>query len=402
MVEAVRRVVALQAQEPPSPYIALWNRIERFDPARLDSAFADHTVVKASLLRITLHAVTAEDYPSFHQAMVANLRASRLHDRRYTSTGLTAADADALVPHVVELAAEPRTPSEFEAMFADRLGDVPPARLWWAMRTFAPLVHAPTGQGWSFGPRTSFRAGPGTPPRPEPALALQRLIHRYLEGFGPASEADICQFLLQRRPPVREALAAMAGTLTTRSGPDGVSLHDVHGGAIPDEETPAPPRLLAMWDSVLLAYAERARIIPAEYRPLVIRRNGDVLPTLLVDGAVGGVWRPVDGGIEARSFHPLPDEVWDALAGEARSLLALLADRPPVYRRYARLVVDPPRWGDPDPPGVTRTPGSRRPPDVRDTPQIPAPEIATRGSQPERTDLWSDRPTVPTDPRCSG
>ena len=46
-VEAVRRVVAIQAQEPASPYVALWNRVARFDPAELDAAFACHAVIKS-------------------------------------------------------------------------------------------------------------------------------------------------------------------------------------------------------------------------------------------------------------------------------------------------------------------------------------------------------------------
>ncbi|CAM5273407.1 hypothetical protein SGRI78S_07340 [Streptomyces griseus subsp. griseus] len=92
---------------------------------------------------------------------------------------------------------------------------------------------------------------------------------------------------------------------------------------------------MAMWDSVLLAYADRGRVLPAAYRRIVIRANGDVLPTLLVDGYVAGVWRPVAGGIEATAFHPLPEESWEGLAAEARSLVAFLADREPeVYRRY--------------------------------------------------------------------
>jgi hypothetical protein len=92
---------------------------------------------------------------------------------------------------------------------------------------------------------------------------------------------------------------------------------------------------MAMWDSTLLAYADRSRLVPPEYRPLVLRRNGDVLPTLLVDGYVCGVWRPIDGGIEARAFHALPDDAWEGLATEAKDLLALLADREPAaYGRY--------------------------------------------------------------------
>ncbi len=91
-----------------------------------------------------------------------------------------------------------------------------------------------------------------------------------------------------------------------------------------------------MWDSTLLAYADRSRVIPPAYRRLVIRQNGNVLPTLLVDGYVAGVWRPVGDGIEATAFHRLPDEAWQGLAGEARQLVAFLADREPaVYRRYS-------------------------------------------------------------------
>jgi hypothetical protein len=91
-----------------------------------------------------------------------------------------------------------------------------------------------------------------------------------------------------------------------------------------------------MWDSVLLAYADRSRIIPPDYRRLVIHQNGDVLPTLLVDGFVAGVWRPVAGGIEATAFQRLDREAWTGLATEARALVAFLADRDPaVYRRYA-------------------------------------------------------------------
>jgi hypothetical protein len=90
-----------------------------------------------------------------------------------------------------------------------------------------------------------------------------------------------------------------------------------------------------MWDSTLLAHHDRGRVIPPDLRRLVTRNNGDVLPTLLVDGYVAGVWRPVEGGIEATAFHDLPGEAWEGLAAEARALGALLADREPnVYSRY--------------------------------------------------------------------
>jgi hypothetical protein len=335
VVEAVRRLVGVQAQEPASPYLALWNRLVDFDPAELDAAFAAHEVVKATLMRITLHAVVAEDYPAFHNAMRSALRASRLSDRRYTSTGLSTADADALLPHLLDVARRPSTGAEIETALTERLGREAPRRLWWALRTFAPLAHAPTGGPWSFGLRPSYVTAGMSPSTVDQAEAEGRLARRYLEGFGPASVADLARFATLYRSRARSALQAIEDELERYEGPDGTELFDVPGRSLPAEDVPAPPRLLPMWDSVLLAYDDRGRVIPPDYRKLVIRVNGDVLPTLLVDGYVAGVWRAVPDGIEATAFAPLPDEAWDKLESEARGLVALLAGRDPaVYRRY--------------------------------------------------------------------
>ncbi len=172
---------------------------------------------------------------------------------------------------------------------------------------------------------------------------MAQLVRRYLEAFGPASEADIARFAELARAPVRATLAAMANGLSRYTGPDGTLLHDVPDGAVPPEDTPAPPRLMAMWDSTLLVYEDRSRILPAVYQPLVIRSNGDTLPTILVDGHVAGVWRPTDGGIEITAFHQLDDAARAGLAGEAVSLIRFLAPRQPgVYGRYGRWWTDLP------------------------------------------------------------
>lgn len=335
VVDAVRRIVALQAQEAASPYLALWNRLVDFDPADLHAAFANREVVKASLMRITLHAVHAEDWPPFHNAMVSSLRASRLLDARFTSTGLTAADADAFLPHLAKFAVRPRTRVEIDEFVESRLGEGK-ERMWWALRTFAPLHHAPTGGPWSYAARSAFLAA-ATKLGPESVdESTQWLVLRYLQGFGPAMVQDMAQFTKLRRQVVARALQALAGKVAELEGPDGGKLFDVPGASLPAEDTVAPPRLLPMWESVLLAYSDRSRVLPEDYRPLVIKHNGDVLPTLLVDGYVAGVWRAVDGGIEATAFHRLDGEAWRGLATEAGALVEFLADRDPaVYRRYA-------------------------------------------------------------------
>ncbi|MFF0423615.1 winged helix DNA-binding domain-containing protein [Streptomyces sp. NPDC004520] len=338
VAEAVRRVVGLQAQHPGSPYVALWNRITDFDPDHLDKAVNGYELVRSTLMRLTLHLVHAKDYRAFREAMEPTLRGSRLHDPRFTKAGFTAADADALLPDLLAYAGSARTGAELkERLEAGRGGPVENV-VWRMIRQYAPLWHAPTGPPWSFGTAQAFVTATELPALRDPeasAAGLAVLLRRYLEGFGPASIPDMAQFTTAPRGLVREAVKALGDELERLEGPDGTVLYDVPGADRPGEDVPAPPRLMAMWDSVLLAYADRSRIIPPEYRKQVIRVNGDTLPTLLVDGYVAGVWRPVDGGIEASAFHPLTAGDWNGLAAEAASLGALLTGRDPrVYGRY--------------------------------------------------------------------
>ena len=165
VVDAVRRVTAL----------ALWNRVEGFDPARLDRAFTDQDIVKATLMRITLHAVAADDYPPFQRGMIRTLRASRLHDRRFKSTGLSIADADDLVLPLLDFIVEPRSRREIEEILESQLGDVPDRYIFWPLRTFAPLLHAPTGGPWSFATNApSYQAAPFDPDWDHQVTAVPR------------------------------------------------------------------------------------------------------------------------------------------------------------------------------------------------------------------------------------
>ncbi|MFE7512786.1 winged helix DNA-binding domain-containing protein [Streptomyces sp. NPDC057540] len=338
VAEAVRRVVGLQAQHPGSPYVALWNRIAGFDPADLDEAVGAFELVRSTLMRLTLHLVRAEDYRAFREGMEPTLRGSRLHDPRFTKAGFTAADADALLPGLLEYAASARTGAELREHIEKVRGGPVEAVVWRMVRQYAPLWHAPTGPPWSFGTAQAFVTAAEPPVLHDPeasAAGLAVLVRRYLEGFGPASVPDKAQFTTAPRGLVRAAVQTLEGELERLEGPDGTVLYDLPGAPRAGEDLSAPPRLLAMWDSVLLAYADRSRVIPPEYRRHVIRVNGDTLPALLVDGYVAGVWRPVGGGIEVSAFHPLSPADWEAVGVEAASLGRLLAARDPhVYRRY--------------------------------------------------------------------
>ncbi|MBU7598049.1 winged helix DNA-binding domain-containing protein [Streptomyces sp. P38-E01] len=357
--EAVVRLAGLQGQAPASPYLALWNRIVDLQPEAVDGLFARGTLVRATLMRMTLHVVHRADHPVFLQAMQGTLRA-RLGHERFRSSGVTSGQLDALLPQLLDHLAEPRTVAELQtwlsAHFTEGPADPPAGTAGpadseraseavrgalWAARLVAPLLRTTdSAEPWYF--RTagsvSYVASTARPDPDDEAAgdeALGALLLRYLGAYGPASVADAAQFLTVPRRRVRRVLTGLEDALVTRRGPGGEELFDVPDGELPDGELPAPPRLLGMWDNVLLAHADRSRLVPPEYRRVITRVNGDQLPTVLVDGRAAGVWRPTGHGVEVTAFHPLSEADWEGLAAEACRLDGFLADREPlVYRRW--------------------------------------------------------------------
>ena len=175
------------------------------------------------------------------------------------------------------------------------------------------------------------------------ATALERLVRRYLGAFGPATLADVAQWSgipVARIRPAVEAIES-AGDLRRFSGESGAKLIDLTGAPLPDEDVPAPPRLLPMWDSVVLAFADRSRVINDADRARVIARNGDALPVFLVDGVVAGRWWATADGTDTR----IELEPFGRLAARDRRALEALGDRlatfvaphePNVYSRFQR------------------------------------------------------------------
>lgn len=348
VIDAVRSVLALQAQEPAAPYVALWNRIDGFDATDLDRALADGAIVKASLLRFTLHVVDADDIGWVRAAMQSRVRDAGYYDI-LDDAGLVAGQVNDLLDRLSKVMAKPHDSTDIEEALSELVPDVDdPARLWSALRVVGGFRHAPTTDPWSFGRRPAFL--PCTRADDDESGAAAELVRRYLAAFGPATIADLSQFTILKRSVLKEVVGSMADVVAV-AGPDGSQLLDVHGGEPRSDVDLAtlPPRLLGMWDSVLLAYADRSRVIPDEHRPHVIRRNGDVLPTVLVGGLVRGVWRATDDGIEIRALESLDDATLDGLQDEARDLRRFVADREPdVFSRFGR-------WWDRLPDGPTIT-----------------------------------------------
>src|ERR1035441_8327768 len=63
--EAIGHLAGLQAQAPLAPYLGLWTRLAGFRHEHLKDLLTERSVVRAHLLRNTVHLVTAEDFVSF-------------------------------------------------------------------------------------------------------------------------------------------------------------------------------------------------------------------------------------------------------------------------------------------------------------------------------------------------
>ena len=346
-VAAIGRVVALQAQEPASPYLALWARVAGFDAAVLDAAIGARQVVKGTLMRVTLHTVTATDYPTFWAAHAPSFRRRRVLQLGLDSAGIGPEEIDDLVEQALAYADRPRTNQELTAHLTELGGSLDDRDWWWAIRGMTPFLHAAghtgTAPTWSYGRRPTHVGARSWVPMADvdPEAALDELVRRYLSAFGPANIGDLAQFTRLERSRLRASVERLRSTLRVFQDIDGRELFDVLDGLLPDPGTPAPVRYLPMWDSVLLAYQDRARLIPPAYKSRVIRTNGDVLPTFLVDGMVAGVWRAetVAGRTEIvrHPFGRVPRDVVAELDAEAEALARFVEPHDPeVYRRYRR------------------------------------------------------------------
>jgi hypothetical protein len=278
--QAVERLCAIQAQWPQSPYIGLWSRLIGFKKEQLTRALAHHRVVKTQLFRITLHITSARDYPYFFAVWGPAAR-----DR---TPGVAQETLEELSRRIRAVAIKrPITQDEVEELAAEAMG-----RFRWRTRTLTPLIHLPPGGTWSHYGRTQLGAmekvlGIELPNRED---AAERLVRSYLTAFGPATQEDLLRFAGVRVGDVRAGLDRVE--LRKFRDERGRLLLDVPRAPLPDGETPTPVRFLPKWDSSLLAYAppERTRILPEKFRPAVIAKNGDVAPTVLVDGFVSATW----------------------------------------------------------------------------------------------------------------
>jgi hypothetical protein len=338
----LERLVGLQAQIPENPYLALWSRLDDFRVDELSELIAQRRAVRAQLMRATIHLVTARDCLALHP-ITHPVRAKTF--KNPWSRGIGGADVEEVVAAGMALLAErPRTRAELSALLAPRWPDADPLALAHAVTFNAALVQVPPRGLWGASGQATWAPAETWLGEPlDGGASIDAVVLRYLAAFGPATVADVRTW--SGLTGLRDVIERLRPRLRTFRDERGRELFDVPDAALPDRDTPAPPRFLPEYDNVTLSHADRSRIL-AGLGPGLPLPQGPARGTLLVDGLYRANWgmTEADGAatLTVDRFARLPGDgatTVDEIAAEGERLLAFLA--PDAPRRDVRFVPEP-------------------------------------------------------------
>jgi len=210
------------------------------------------------------------------------------------------------------------------------------------VRALVPLVQVPPRAVWgAAGQAAHTSAESWLGGSLEASPRQEHLVTRYLAAFGPATVMDMQAWSGLTR--LREAVERLRPGLRTFRDEQGAELFDLPDAPRPDPGVPAPVRLVAEFDNLILSHADRARIIGEGSRKRIFTRNGIFPGTVLVDGFVVGMWRLARSRGAAtliiEMFEPLGERDRDAIIAEGGRLLAFAAPDAPAHDiQFAPLV----------------------------------------------------------------
>ena len=319
---AVERIGGIQAQLARPPFIGLWSRLAGFSRDDLARAVDRREVVRGTLYRGTIHLVSRRDFLAFRPVVQESLAAA---GNAIVGDRLGSLDLEAVLAAGRACFAErPRPFDDARAYLTRAFPKGDQRAMGYFVRMNLPLLQVPAaGAPWSYPSQADFALAESWLDEPVPAEgSAGALALRYFGAFGPASAADFQTWSGLRAAPV---LDVVRGKLRTFRTEEGRELFDLPTALRPDEDTPAPVRYLAQFDSLLLAYADRSRIVPAASKPLLASKNLMVPGTFLVDGFVAGRWDITGTKKKAvLALTPagtLPRAVKDDLVAEGERLL---------------------------------------------------------------------------------
>jgi hypothetical protein len=322
-IAAIEHLVGMQAQAPLAPYVGLWARLDGFRPEELAGLLTERAAVRVTLMRTTIHLVSARDALALRPLMQPMI------EGRYRSSpfarNVAGVDMAALLAVGRALVEEtPRTTVALGQLLSERWPEYDATALAYTISYLLPSVQVPPRGIWGKSgqaTRTTVEAWLGQPLDADPSL--EEVALRYLAAFGPATVKDLQSWCwLTRLRPVVERLRPQLRVFRDEAGNE---LFDLPDAPRPDPDTPAPLRFVPEYDNLLLSHADRSRVIADGYRERIFTKGA-----FLVDGFVRGCWqikRQRDTAtLTIECFAPLsvPDRI--AVTEEGARLLAFAAD----------------------------------------------------------------------------
>jgi Winged helix DNA-binding domain len=325
--QAIRHLGGLQGQAPLAPYVGLWTRLAGFTADELSALLSERAVVRAPVMRATVHLADTADFvafrPLFGPLMAAGLRAN--YARR-----LTGVDLDALAVQAAGLlATRPLTRAQLARELAAAWPAAEPMALAYAVTYLVPVVQVPPRGIWGKNAQATWTTAEswlGEPIGPAKPEAVDALVLRYLAAFGPATVADIQTWSgLTRLREVTDRLE-----LRAYRGPAGEVLLDLADKELPPEDVSAPPRFLPEYDNLLLSHADRRRVIPHSHPVPLWPGNGATQGTLLIDGVWNALWKITAEALTITPFRRLTAAEESAITEEAAKLLTFACSANPT------------------------------------------------------------------------
>jgi len=284
---AIERLVGLQAQLSSAPFVGLWTRLLDFRRKDLARLIETRTVVKATLMRATLHLFTAEDYVRFRATLQSMLSGAGAAISKQRGVDL---DQDKLLAAARRYIEEkPRTFTEISDMVAELMPGQDVGAMRYSVRTRIPLVQVPIAGGWSYSNKPEFTLAEPWIGRPISTKDnLRELVFRYLAAFDPASVTDMQTWSALAK--LKDTFEKLRPDLQTYRH-ERRDLFDIPDTVLPEGDTPAPARFLPEFDNLLLSHSNRTRVVADEHRSKVFLPGLRVAATVLVDGFVRGAWK---------------------------------------------------------------------------------------------------------------
>jgi Winged helix DNA-binding domain len=289
----------------------------------LTNSLDQRRVIQASLMRVTIHMVSAHDYRLFAAGIRRASRKWWLNIQRHALEEEEMKKVATLLRKHLEKG--PLRQAELVNIITEAGF---PRMAWSGVGLWLDMVRVPPSGTWErrradlYGLAEDWVGALDSVTEEE---GVEHLLTRYLRGFGPASLNDAANWAGVPVTNLRRAMERQR--LRLFRDERGTELIDLPRAPLPDPDTPAPIRFLPTWDATLLVHARRTQILPERFRKLVFHtKTPHSVPTFLVDGAVAGTWRYEKGDVSLNPFEPLPKTTQRELQQEADRLLAFHAE----------------------------------------------------------------------------